>query len=77
MTNASGVRPRVAFVVNGTVGSAMGDRARAFASRLAARFDITMLFRERGRIAAIGEMLRGLRKPVVLISWQVARMDLG
>lgn len=53
-------RPRVAFVVNGTPGSAMADRARAFSARLADRFAITTMFREGGKVAAIGRLRRAL-----------------
>lgn len=54
-------RARVAMVVNGTVASAMGDRARAFAARLPERLAVTTIFRERGRVAAIWDMFRSLR----------------
>ncbi len=51
---------RVAFVVNGAPGSAMGERAEAFASRLANRFDCSLVFRAGGKAGAAARMLRDL-----------------
>ncbi|MDB5311171.1 MAG: glycosyl transferase group 1 [Gemmataceae bacterium] len=50
-------RPRVAFVVNGGPGSALGERAEAFAARLAARFACRLVFRTGGKGQAVGRML--------------------
>jgi glycosyltransferase involved in cell wall biosynthesis len=48
----------VAFVVNGGPGSAMAERAVAFAARLADRFDGRLVYRTGRKAAAIGQMLR-------------------
>jgi glycosyltransferase involved in cell wall biosynthesis len=53
-------RPRVAFVVNGGPDSAMGERARAFADRIAAEFDVRLVFRRGGKIGAVVRMVREL-----------------
>lgn len=53
-------RPRVAFVVNGGPGSAMAERAGAFASRLGNRFDPHIVYRVGGRAAAAARMLRAI-----------------
>jgi glycosyltransferase involved in cell wall biosynthesis len=53
-------RPRVAFVVNGGRESAMAERARSFAVRLTARFDSRLVFRDGGRLRAIGRMVRAI-----------------
>ncbi len=50
-------RPRVAFVVNGGPASAMGERAAAFASRLAGRFDCRFVFRPDRGARALGGMV--------------------
>src|SRR5215203_2346262 len=55
-------RPRIAFVVNGPPQSAMGERAKAFAERLNASFDIELVFREGRRGAAFLSMLRRLHR---------------
>jgi glycosyltransferase involved in cell wall biosynthesis len=54
-------RPRVAFVVNGGAGSAMGIRARSFAERLADRFDLHTLYRTGGRLGAARRFFSDLR----------------
>lgn len=51
-------RPRVAFVVNGGPGSAMGERAESFATRLVDRFECRLVYRTGGKIGAVGRMLR-------------------
>ncbi len=43
----------VAFLVNGDPGSAMGERARALASRLDARFPVEIAYRHRNKFLAI------------------------
>jgi glycosyltransferase involved in cell wall biosynthesis len=53
-------RPRVAFVVNGGRESAMAERARSFAARLAPRFDSRFVFRNGGKLGAIGRMVRAI-----------------
>lgn len=53
-------RPRVCFVVNGGPASAMGERAEAFASRLADRFDCRTVFRQGGKLGAVGRMAAAL-----------------
>lgn len=60
-------RPRVAFVVNGGPGSAMGERAAAFAYRLADRFDCRLVFRTDRGASALARMTRDLFavRPVV------------
>jgi glycosyltransferase involved in cell wall biosynthesis len=50
----------IAFVVNGTHDSAMGQRAQAFAARLAPEFAITLHYREGGRASAFWHHLAGL-----------------
>jgi glycosyltransferase involved in cell wall biosynthesis len=54
--------PAVAFIVNGGPDSAMGERARAFAERLAPEFSITLHYREGGRASAFRNHLVGLRR---------------
>jgi glycosyltransferase involved in cell wall biosynthesis len=54
------VSQRVAFVVNGGPGSAMAERATAFADRLGAAFASRLIFRTGGKIGAVGRMLRSL-----------------
>jgi glycosyltransferase involved in cell wall biosynthesis len=44
---------RLAFVVNGEYESAMGQRARAFVSYLADRFDIRVVYRSRRKVISI------------------------
>lgn len=44
---------RVAFIVNGDYDSAMGHRARAFAQRLAAHYDIRLAYRAARKLTAI------------------------
>lgn len=53
-------RPKVALVVNGNPASAMGERAAAFASRLADRFDCQPVFRPDRGVRALGDMVREL-----------------
>src|SRR5262249_58201912 len=52
----------IALVVNGDAASAMGRRARAFAERLAPRFDVHVLYRSprklRSLVALAVELLR-------------------
>ena len=50
----------VAFVVNGDVESAMGERARAFAKELAADFDCQVVYRQGGKAAAAWQMFGAL-----------------
>ena len=50
----------VAFVVNGDVESAMGERARAFAKELAADSDCHVVYRHGGKLAAAWRMVREL-----------------
>jgi glycosyltransferase involved in cell wall biosynthesis len=50
----------VAFVVNGDVESAMGERARAFAKELAGDFDCHVVYRQGGKLAAAWRMVREL-----------------
>jgi glycosyltransferase involved in cell wall biosynthesis len=56
------MKPTVAFLVNGSEGSAMGDRARAFADRLCDRFDVHTAYRASNRTAAIVEFVRFLSR---------------
>jgi glycosyltransferase involved in cell wall biosynthesis len=51
----------VAFVVNGAADSAMGERARALALRLAGRFEIGILYREGRKGYAAWRFLKALR----------------
>jgi glycosyltransferase involved in cell wall biosynthesis len=53
-------QPRVAFVVNGGPHSAMAERAGAFATRLADRFDCHTVFRTGGKVGALARMVRAL-----------------
>ncbi len=46
-------RPRVTFLVNGTPGSPMGERAHAFADRLADRYAITLHYRDGGKLSSL------------------------
>jgi len=52
----------IAFVVNGGHGSAVGERARAFAQRLAPEFVISLHYREGNRATAFRRYLVGLRE---------------
>jgi glycosyltransferase involved in cell wall biosynthesis len=52
----------IAFIVNGTRESAMGQRARALAAHLSERYDIRLAYREGNRIAALVRFLRFLRR---------------
>jgi glycosyltransferase involved in cell wall biosynthesis len=45
---------RIAFIVNGQAASPMGQRARAFATRLAARHEIETYYRDGRKLTAIG-----------------------
>jgi len=68
------MKKRVAFVVNGTPGSAMSTRAESFARELGSAFDCTLLHRAPRKVRAIGEMtaaLHSLRPDVLYV------MDLG
>ncbi len=56
------MKPRLAFLVSGPPESAMGERARAFASRLAADFECTLLFGQGGRLGSGLGFLRELRR---------------
>jgi len=60
LTRVTARRPVVAFVLTGGLASAMAERARAFASRLADDFDPRMVCPEGGRASAAGCMLRDL-----------------
>jgi glycosyltransferase involved in cell wall biosynthesis len=53
-------RPTVAFIINGGPDSAMAERARAFATRLADRFDGRVIFRTGGKLTAAARMFRQL-----------------
>lgn len=53
-------RPRIMFVVNGGIGSAMCERADAFATRLAEGFDIRLVLRQGDMGQAVGCMLQAL-----------------
>lgn len=55
-------RPRVAFVVNGSPKSAMGERAASFASRLAKQFEIHSVYRTGGTARSVGPMVLALAK---------------
>jgi glycosyltransferase involved in cell wall biosynthesis len=50
----------VAFLVNGAPGSAMAQRAKAFADRLRDRFDCPLIFRAGTKVGAVGRFLRAL-----------------
>ncbi len=51
---------RIAFVVNGTPASPMGERARAFAKRLEKRHDIRVLYRSPRKVWSIVQLTTGL-----------------
>lgn len=51
---------RVAFVVNGPASGPMGERARAFASRMSDRYETLILYRSPGKVRSIFELTRGL-----------------
>ncbi|MFM7540061.1 MAG: glycosyltransferase [Planctomycetota bacterium] len=51
------LHPRVVFLVNGPVESAMGERARAFARELANEFDFKIVYRQRGKLGSACQML--------------------
>src|SRR5262249_40891072 len=53
-------RRAVAFVVNGTASSAMGDRARAFAARLDEAWTSAIGYRSGGRLGSIRRLARWL-----------------
>jgi glycosyltransferase involved in cell wall biosynthesis len=65
---------RVAFVVNGDPGSALGLRAQAFAQRLSPEFEIVTAHREPGRIHAIAAFTRFLRRnrPALTVVFDMA-----
>jgi glycosyltransferase involved in cell wall biosynthesis len=44
---------KVAFVVNGGANGSMGQRARAFAAHLAARYDVVLLYRSANKVWSI------------------------
>ncbi len=54
--------PRIAFLVNGEPESAMGERARAFATHLAADFVFEIVYREGGRVTSTLSTLRQLSR---------------
>ena len=56
------MKPTVAFLVNGSEQSPMGERARAFATRLAGQFDIETAYRSTNRAAAIARFVAFLSK---------------
>lgn len=51
---------KIVFLVNGSAGSAMGVRARSFAERLSADFEIHILYRSANKIQAIVKNVAGL-----------------
>jgi glycosyltransferase involved in cell wall biosynthesis len=53
---AAETRPAIAFLVNGGPDSAMGIRAGSFASRLADHFEISLIHRRGGKLAATRQM---------------------
>jgi glycosyltransferase involved in cell wall biosynthesis len=55
-------RPLVAFVVNGESSSAMGIRARSFASELGNQYGVRIAYRGQGKVRAIGHFLQFLRR---------------
>ena len=59
-TPLSARRPVVAFVVTGGLASAMAERARSFASRLAGDIDPRLVCAEGRRSAAVARLLRDL-----------------
>src|SRR4051812_34978196 len=69
----SGLR-KVVFLVNGAEGSAMGERASAFANRVTRQFETDVVFRAAGRGHAIAHMLRRLREidPAVCVVFDMA-----
>jgi glycosyltransferase involved in cell wall biosynthesis len=60
--SVSPCRSKVAFVVNGTEESAMGERARSFADRLSASIEPVLVFRGGRRGVACLRMLRRLQQ---------------
>ncbi len=56
------VLPRIAFVVNGAPCSAMGHRARAFASRLQSEFAIQLLYRTGDKLSSLFQITKGLAR---------------
>jgi glycosyltransferase involved in cell wall biosynthesis len=52
----------VAFLVNGPADGPMGERARAFAERLAARFEIQIAYRTSSRLRSISDFVRFVRR---------------
>jgi glycosyltransferase involved in cell wall biosynthesis len=59
----------VAFIVNGTKESAMGQRARALAAHLEDRFDIRLAYREGNKLAALFGFLKFLRRVKPQVSY--------
>lgn len=60
---------RVVFVVNGTAASAMGERARAFAERLADRYAIEVVYRTGNKLVAMGRFLWRLARARPAVVW--------
>src|SRR6185436_6144069 len=52
-----GVKPRIAFVVNGLIGGAADARVVAMASRMASEYDVHILRRGRRKIVSLGAIL--------------------
>jgi glycosyltransferase involved in cell wall biosynthesis len=51
---------KVAFLVNGEPGGAIGERARAFADRLGGRYDVRLVYRSRHRVRSLLRFLGSL-----------------
>ncbi len=63
MGGAQGTRrPKVAFLVNGPESGPIGERARAFASRLAHRFDLLIAYRTSGGLQSITHFVALVRR---------------
>lgn len=77
--NPAARRPRVAFVVNGEPGSAMGHRAAAFAQRLAGRYDLRLFHRGGGKLASLARLTRELYlfRPAVAYVFDMAWSGVG
>ncbi len=55
-------KPSIVFLANGGAGSAMAIRARAFAERLGADFDIEIAYRDANKVRAISRFWAHLRR---------------
>jgi glycosyltransferase involved in cell wall biosynthesis len=60
---------KIAFVVNGDFGSAMGERARGFAGHLRHQYEIRIFYRSANRLISIGQFLLSLARFRPALTW--------